>query len=47
MMKTFLTKILKFIWEIVKHIFLFPLYCSLPNKYNGTMYDEWLDENKV
>ena len=46
-MKKNFIKIIKFIWKIVKHIFLLPLYCSLPNKYDGTMYDEWIDENKV
>lgn len=27
----------------MKDIILLPLYCSLPDKYNGTKYDEWPD----
>ena len=41
-----LWKIVKFLWNVLKHIILLPLYCSMPDKYNGVMYDEWLDENK-
>ena len=37
--------IIKFIWNIVKHIFLLPFYCSLPDKYNGLTYNDWLDGN--
>ena len=40
-------KIFKFIWKIIKHIFLLPFYCSMPDKYNGVDYDEWLDKNKL
>ena len=35
-------KFLKFVWNTVKHIFLFQLYCSMANKYNGVAYEEWL-----
>ena len=37
--------IIKFIWNIVKHVFLLPLYCSLPDKYGGITYTEWLNDN--
>ena len=45
---TILKKILIFIWKIFKHVFLLPLYCSLPDKYNGITYNELLNghENK-
>lgn len=46
-MKKFLIKTIKFIWNIIKHVFLLPLYCSFPDKYNGTMYDEWLKKNNL
>ena len=39
-------KVLLFSWNILKHIILFPLYCSLPDKYNGVSYEEWLGEKK-
>lgn len=39
-------KIIKFIFNIIKYIFLFSLYCSMPDKYNGTSYEDWLrDKN--
>lgn len=37
-------KVLKFIWNIVKHILLFYLYSTSIEKYNIT-YDEWLKGN--
>ena len=46
-MKNFVITILKFIWKILRHIFLLPMYCSFPDKYNGVTYDEWLDKNKL
>lgn len=46
-MKQFLFAVLKFFWNIFKHILLLPFYCSLPDKYNGTTYDDWLDDNKL
>lgn len=35
-------KVLKFTCSIVKHIILFPIYCSMPDKYDGITYEEWL-----
>mgnify|MGYP007101838095 CR=1 FL=1 len=46
-MNHLLIKILKFIWEILKHILLLPMYCYLPDKYSGTTYDEWLNKNNL
>ena len=40
-------KILKFIWNILKHIFLLPFYSSMPDKYSGIDYDKWLDKNNL
>lgn len=37
-MKNFLL----FILNIIKHIILLPLYCSMPDKYSGVSYNEWL-----
>ncbi len=37
-----MNKFLKTILSIMKHIILFPLYCSMPDKYSGVTYDEWL-----
>ena len=37
--------ILKWLWKILKHILLLPQYCSMPDKYNGVTYNEWLGEN--
>jgi len=31
---------------MLKHILLLPLYCSMPDKYSGVSYSEWLGENK-
>ena len=45
-MKKLLIKILKFILNIIKHIFMLPLYCSMPHKYSGTTYEEWLEKDK-
>ena len=39
-------KALLFIWNILKHIILLPFYCSLPNKYSGISYEEWLGDKK-
>lgn len=39
-------KVLLFLLNILKHIILFPLYCSMPNKYSGESYEEWLGEKK-
>lgn len=38
--------ILKFILNVLKHILLFFLYCSSPNKYSGETYEEWLNKGK-
>ena len=38
--------VIKFILNIVKHVFLLPFYCSMPDKYSGKSYDEWLKEDK-
>ena len=46
-MKKFIITILKFIWNILKHILFLPMYSSFPDKYNGIDYDEWLDKNKL
>jgi len=43
--KNIIKKILKLIWNIAKHFFLLPMYCSLPDKYNGTTYEEWIQKN--
>lgn len=40
-----LWKIVKFLLNIVKHIFLFTMYCSMPDKYSGVTYSEWLQED--
>ena len=40
-------KFLLFILNILKHIFLFTFYCSLPNKYSGETYEEWLGEKSA
>lgn len=37
-------KVIKFILKIIKHIFMFSLYCSLPHKYDGISYEEWLEK---
>ena len=39
-------KVLKFIWNLVNHILLLPLYCSMPDKYNGVTYSEWLNSGE-
>ena len=39
--------IIKFILNITKHVFLFSLYCYMPDKYSGVTYDEWLGETKT
>ena len=44
-MKNFLLKVLKLLWNILKHIFLLPLYCSMPDKYSGITYTEWLNKS--
>jgi len=44
-----LCKTIKFLWKIIKLILLLPLYCSMPDKYRGVTYDEWLkkDDNAI
>ena len=37
-------KFFKFLLNILKHVLLLPLYCSMPDKYSGTMYNEWLEK---
>ena len=37
-------KIFHIIKTIIKLIIFFPIYCSLPHKYDGTSYEEWLKE---
>ena len=39
-------KVLLFMWNILKQVILFPFYCSLPDKYSGVSYEEWLGEKK-
>ena len=39
-------KIFKFLFNILKHIFLLPFYCSFPDKYSGITYNEWLNKDK-
>ena len=39
-------KFLLSLWKIVRHVFLFPMYCSMPDKYSGVTYKEWLGEDK-
>ena len=41
----FLKKIINFILNMFKHIFLLFLYCSMPDKYSGITYNEWLNDN--
>ena len=41
-----MNKVLLFLWNILKHVILLPFYCSLPHKYNGVSYEEWLGEKK-
>ena len=43
---TMIKRVLKFIWNIVKHVFLLPMYCSMPDKYSGKTYSEWLNNDK-
>ena len=38
-------KVSCFILNILKHIILLPLYCSMPDKYSGVTYEEWLNGN--
>lgn len=45
-MTKFIICILKFLWNILKHVFLLPFYCSMPDKYSGVTYDEWLKNEK-
>lgn len=37
-------KIIKFLWRILRHVILFPMYCSMPDKYSGVTYQDWLNE---
>lgn len=41
-----MNKIFKLLWNIIKHVFLLPMYCSSPDKYSGKTYDEWLEETE-
>ena len=40
-------KFFKFLWNILKHVLLLPFYCSLPDKYSGVTYEEWLGETNT
>ena len=38
--------VIKFVLNILKHVLLLPFYCSMPDKYSGVTYNEWLDKDK-
>ncbi|MBO6086873.1 hypothetical protein J6P92_00825 [bacterium] len=40
-LKKFAINTLKIIKSILKFIIMFPIYCMMPDKYNGVDYDEW------
>ena len=40
--KKIINSIFRIIKSILKFIILFPIYCMMPDKYNGVDYDEWL-----
>ena len=42
-----LLSVLKFLWNIIKHMFLLSFYCSMPDKYSGVTYDEWLNDKET
>ena len=44
---TIIKNVVKFIWNIFKHVLLLPFYCAMPDKYGGVGYDEWLDKNDL
>lgn len=48
MNKEKIIKILKSIlYFLYKLVILLPLYCMLPDKYSGVMFDEWVErQNK-
>ena len=35
----------KILYILYKLIILMPLYCMLPDKYSGVMFDEWLEKH--
>lgn len=40
-------KFFKWLWHVIKWLLLMPIYCSMPDKYNGVMPDEWIDGKGV
>lgn len=46
-MKKLIITVFKLMWNIFKHVLLLPMYCSMPDKYSGTTYDDWLNKNKL
>ena len=36
-------KVFKNIFIIFKYIFLFFIYCSAPNKYDGETFEQWMN----
>ena len=45
--KKFLKILLKIIKAIFKFVFLFPIYCSMPDKYDGITFEEWLKKQNL
>ncbi len=45
MNKQKIIKILKnLLYALYKLVILMPLYCMLPDKYSGVMFDEWVEK---
>ena len=34
--------LIKILIETIKFIIMLPIYCMMPDKYNGIDYDDWL-----
>ena len=39
--KKIISILLKIVKSTLKFIILFPIYCMMPDKYNGVDYEEW------
>jgi hypothetical protein len=35
----------KILYIFYKFAILMPLYCTLPDKYSGVMFEEWVEKN--
>ena len=44
--KKIIKKVIKVLFKIIstifKYVIMFPIYCSMPDKYSGKTFDEWL-----